>query len=189
MLRLGLKKPAQNKPVENRVAEGWGYGTHLTPLITAVLNTEGPVFEMGCGDFSTVNLHQICKTQNKYLLSTDTSKEWLSHFLDLKSDMHELVHVPVYDDDWQTNPKPHLWDDIGNQKWGVVFIDHRPGERRKIDIERFSNLADIIVVHDTEEMGYQYEDVLSKFTYRYDYKRYRPYTTLVSNTIDVSQFF
>jgi len=177
------------KPIENRVAEGWGFGTHLTPLITAVLNTKGNVFEMGCGDFSTVNLHQICKIQNRYLLSTDTSKEWLSHFLDLQSDIHEFIYVPVYDDDWQKNPKPHLWDDIGNQKWGVVFIDHRPGERRRIDISRFSELADIIVVHDTEELGYKYEDVFSEFKYRYDYKRYRQYTTLLSNKIDVSKLF
>lgn len=185
---LNNKEP-KKKMIKNRKPNGWGYGTHMGPLITAVMNTSGPVFEMGCGDFSTILLDAICKAQGRYLLSTDTSKEWLSLFLDLKSDIHDFVYVPVYEDDWQKNPKPEKWDEIGNQEWSVVFIDHRPGERRRVDIERFADKAEIIVVHDTEEKGYQYEHVLNKFKYRYDYQRYNVYTTLVSNTIDVSSLF
>lgn len=167
------------------------YGTHMAPLITAVMNTKGPVFEMGCGDFSTPLLHAICKSQNKYLLSTDTSKNWLDLFLDLKSGLHEFIYVPVYEDDENLNPNPDIWDKIGNNKsiWGVVFIDHRPGERRKIDIKRFANKADIIVVHDTENPDYGYESVFKDFKYRYDYKRYCPFTTLVSNKINVKLLF
>jgi hypothetical protein len=165
------------------------YGTHMAPLLTAVLNTTGPVFEMGCGDSSTPLLHSICKAQNRYLLSTDTSKEWLSLFLDMRSSNHEFIHVPVYEDDWEKNPKPELWDNVGNQTWGVVFVDHRPGGRRTVDIKRFSNKSDVIVVHDTEYIGYGYESVFSDFKYRFDYKRYNTYTTLVSNSVDVSKFF
>jgi hypothetical protein len=179
----------KHRMITDRKTTGWGYGTHMGALITSVMNTKGPVFEMGCGDFSTVLLHAICKAQGRYLLSTDTSKEWLGLFLDLKSDIHDFIYVPVYEDDWQKNPKPEKWDEIGNQEWGVVFIDHRPGERRRVDIERFSDKAEIIVVHDTEEKGYMYEYVLSKFKYRYDDKRYNVYTTVVSNTIDLSSLF
>lgn len=174
--------------INRQMGEG-NYGTHMAPLITAVMNTRGDVFEMGCGDFSTPLLHAICKSTNRYLLSTDTSKDWISLFLDLESKNHEFIYVPVYDNDWDLNAKPHLWDSIGNQRWSVVFIDHRPAERRNVDIERFANTSEIIVVHDTEHHGYKYEPVLSKFKYRYDYKRYNVYTTLVSNFIDVSKFF
>jgi len=58
--------------IKNRVTNGWGYGTHIGPLTTAVMNTAGPVFEMGCGDFSTVILEYICRSQKRYLLTTNT---------------------------------------------------------------------------------------------------------------------
>ena len=161
----------------------------MAPLVAAVMNTSGPVFEMGCGDHSTPILHAICSVQNRQLLSADTSKKWLDLFQDMKSEIHQFIYVPVYDDDWSTNPKPEKWDSIGNQTWGVVFIDHRPGERRKIDIGRFADLADVIVVHDTETASYGYEPILKTFKYRYDYLRYTVRTTLVSNTLDVSAFF
>lgn len=174
----------------NRELSDAKFGTHMAPLITSVMNTKGPVLEMGCGDYSTPILHSICMSQNRELVSTDTSKSWITLFLDLKTSMHNFIYVSVYEDDWELNPKPFLWDDIGNDRhWGVVFIDHRPGDRRKIDILRMMDKADIIVVHDTETKGYDYEPALNSFKYRYDYKRYTTYTTLVSNTVDVKLFF
>ena len=107
----------------------------------------------------------------------------------MKTDIHKFHHVKVYEDDWSLNPNPSAWDNIGNQKWGVVFIDHRPGERRKIDIKRFENTADIIVFHDSETSAYEYGSVMYNFKYRYTYDRYSTWTTLVSNTIDVEELF
>jgi hypothetical protein len=173
----------------NRVLKDAEFGTHMAPLITAVMNTTGPVFEMGCGDYSTPLLHSICKKQGRYLLSTDTSKDWISLFLDMENENHSFVHVPVYENDWDKNPTPDKWDEVGNQSWGVVFIDHRPGERRREDIVRFADSADIIVVHDTENPGYGYEPAFELFKYRYNYMRYTTYTTLVSNTVDVAALF
>jgi hypothetical protein len=96
----------------------------------------------------------------------------------------------VYDNDWDSNPKPSKWDHVGNEmEWGVVFIDHRPGERRKVDIERFRDKAEIIVVHDTDEESYMVNSVLNTFNFRHDYKVYRTHTTLVSNKVDVSKLF
>ena len=175
--------------MENRILNDSEFGTHMAPLTTAVIHTNGPIFEMGCGDYSTPILHAICTAQRRQLLSTDTSKEWINYFIDMENDFHKFVYVPVYDDDWSLNPKPEKWDEVGNQKWSVVFIDHRPGERRRVDIDRFKNISQIIVVHDTQHHGYEYETVFCKFKYRYDYKRYNVYTTLVSNFIDVSKLF
>jgi hypothetical protein len=175
--------------MENRQLKDAEYGTHMAPLVTAVMNTTGPVFEMGCGDFSTPMLHAICKAQNRFLLSTDTSKDWISLFLDMKSDMHDFQYVPVYSNDWDKDENHTKWDEVGNQEWGVVFIDHRPGGRRKVDIVRFANKADVIVVHDTEASCYGYEPFLKQFKYRYNYIRYNVHTTLVSNKIDVAKFF
>jgi hypothetical protein len=173
----------------SRVLADAAYGTHMAPLLTAVMATTGPVFEMGCGDYSTPLLHAVCTAQGRALLSTDTSKEWLDKFRDMEHGQHSFEYVPVYDDDWTLNPQPDKWDAVGNQAWGVVFIDHRPGERRRVDIARFADAADILVVHDTETMSYGYEPVLSQFKYRYDYIRYTTYTTLVSNRVDVAALF
>ena len=173
----------------NRTLSDSLYGTHMAPLITAVMNTTGPVFEMGCGDYSTPLLHAICKKQERFLLSADTSADWILLFTDMESKNHEFKYVPVYENDWDLNPKPERWNLVGEQAWGVVFIDHRPGDRRKVDIERFANLAEIIVVHDTEQPSYDYESVFKIFKFRYDYKRYSTYTTLVSNTVDVAKLF
>jgi len=175
----------------NRQLADAAYGTHMAPLLTAVMATRGPVFEMGCGDYSTPLLHAICKSQDRFLLSSDTSRDWISLFLDMESVYHKFKYVPVYKNDWDADPNPSKWDELGNEveRWGVVFIDHRPGERRAIDIVRFANKADIIVVHDTETASYNYEPVLNTFKYRYNYKRYNVYTTLVSNNIDVQTLF
>ena len=120
----------------------------------------------------------------------DFSKDWLNLFKDLETDLHNFQYIPVYEDDWELNPKPELWDKVGtNVNWSVVFIDHRPGDRRRLDIQRFANIAEIIVVHDTESAGYDYESVFKDFKYRYNYKRYSTYTTLVSNKRNVALLF
>jgi hypothetical protein len=64
----------------NRNMSSSDYGTHIAPLLTAVLATDGPVLELGCGDFSTPLLHAICAKQNRLLVSTDTDKAWLELF-------------------------------------------------------------------------------------------------------------
>jgi len=167
-----------------------GFGSHLVPLLIAVINTDGPVLEMGCGHNSTPALHAVCAIKERYLLTIETDKRWMNQFLYLERPWHRFQYLPVYEDDFSVNPKPALWDTVGaDLHWGVVFIDHRPGERRKVDIARLKNKADIIVVHDTETASYGYEPVLRTFKYRYDYKLYPPYTTLVSNVIDVSILF
>lgn len=182
--------PPTRRSMYNRELSDPEYGTHMAPLITAVINTTGPVFELGCGDYSTPLLHSICTKQRRFLLSTDTSKEWIRLFIDMKNEKHHFVYVPVYKDDWALDPAPNMWDNIGNDKeWGVVFIDHRPGDRRKEDIVRLGDKAKIIVVHDTEQLAYGYEPILNRFKYRYDYKRYNVYTTLVSNSINVKNLF
>jgi len=185
--------PERREPLphqKNRIVE-WEYGTHMTPLTTALLHTEGPVLEMGCGDFSTPLLHTICSSTRRFLLTAETDKDWMGLFTDLSDDGHYFQYVPCYDELWVNREDPGLWDGVGCSmpRWGVVFIDHRPGERRVVDIERMRHKADIIVVHDTQQPSYGYEPTLSSFKYRYTYQRYAVETTLVSETIDVAKLF
>lgn len=156
------------------------YATHMTPLITAVMNTKGPILELGCGDFSTPLLHAICAATDRFLLTAESNKEWQKLFYDLERDWHQFYYVQTRDD----------WANVGsNIHWSVVFVDHAPGLQRVIDICRLRFNTDIFVVHDTEDPFYGYDPVFATFKYVFTYRRYAVTTTLVSNTIDVSKFF
>ncbi|MDN3506588.1 MAG: class I SAM-dependent methyltransferase [Simkaniaceae bacterium] len=186
-------KPEKKEPLpfqKNRVVD-WEYGTHLTPLLTALAHTDGPVLEMGCGDFSTPPLHSICQPTRRFLVTAETDERWMGLFTDLACSWHHFQYVPCYDELWTGQQDSALWNSVGSSmpRWGVVFIDHRPGERRVIDIQRMRHKADIIVVHDTQQPAYGYEPTLSTFKYRYTYRRYAVETTLVSETIDVAKLF
>ncbi len=154
-----------------------GYGSHKLALLAAsILTAEhgGPVLEMGCGYHSTILLHQILVIEQKrYFLSTDTDREWLSKFeANMSSSIHQFRHIS------QTSE----WDNIGNDRprWSIVFIDHKPGERRVVDIIRLANVSDIVIVHDTETASYNYERGLSQYAYRYRYKYLPTCTDVVS---------
>ena len=169
------------------------YTTHIAPLVTAVMQTDGPVLELGCGDTSTPVLHAICAAQRRPLLSADTDEAFISRFANLRSEMHTFKFVPAYVRRSPDNPDGSAWDSVGQEtpdgRWSVVFVDHRPGERRREDIARFADRADIVVVHDTEEASYGYEPVLSRFRFRHDDTRLTPWTSLVSNRVDVAALF
>ena len=59
---------------------GNGFATHQVLLYEAVQRTTGPVIEFGCGEGSTVMLHEVCKDQNRRLVSVDNNPSWLSRY-------------------------------------------------------------------------------------------------------------
>ncbi len=189
---------AQHKVLTHQLAytqhnQPGGIGSHITPLLMAIAHTEGPILELGCGDFSTPQIHAICSKSKRLILSTDTSKEWLEKFNYLKSEWHLFEYVPVYENDWDKNAKPNMWDKVGNNiHWSIVLVDHRPGERRIVDIDRLRSHTDIFVVHDTEPYGaadYKFEPIFKTFKYRINYTYFHPHTTILSDTIDIINLF
>ena len=156
-----------------------GYGSHKLVLLAASILTADdtkPVMEMGCGYHSTVLFHQIVvNEQKRFLLSTDTDRAWLSKFeANMSSPLHQFRHVA------QTSE----WDNIGvdRPRWSIVFIDHKPGERRVVDIIRLASVTDIMIVHDTETAGYHYEQGLSQFPYRYRFNYLSVFTDVLSKS-------
>jgi hypothetical protein len=145
------------------------YATHIPLLAAAVALTDGPVLELGCGDYSTYMLNQMCRGRS--LTSTDEKREWAVLFTALESGRHKIVWVP----DWDL-----FFDSIAPLHYSVIFVDHAPGERRKDDIDRLRNAGDLLVIHDTEAECYGYEPVLKTFPFRFDYTLLRPHTTVVS---------
>lgn len=153
------------------------YATHLPILLKAVEETTGPVLELGAGDSSTAALHKLCAAQGRLLVTVDNSAEYIEKFTHLMTDDHKFEHL--------VDPAETVWLMPSNLRWGVVFVDHAPGETRGKAIERARDNADYIVVHDTETLGYGVEDLLASFKYRVDFRKSRPWTTVASMTKEI----
>lgn len=162
----------------NKIVSPWA--THQHPLIAAVMNTTGPVLELGCGPFSTPMLHEICKAQKRFLLSFDLEKKWIDKFIHLEGDGHHMHPIE----------QEIGWGNVGMTRklWGVIFIDHSPANRRQIEIERLKDACEFMVVHDTDKMKY-YGYNFSMFKYKYVYTRFKKTTTILSQTRDPKELF
>jgi len=91
--------------------------------------------------------------------------------------------------------KKTLIDNYLGQKVGkpnLIFIDSAPGDERKLLVDKYRDIADVIVIHDTEEGAqdiYGTRDVLNSFKYRLDYYPVgMPGTTALSNTVNVCEW-
>lgn len=150
------------------------YGTHIPMLIKMMNISDGPVLELGSGFNSTPFLYWLCKDQNRKFVSYDNDQKWIE----------KVGYNTQFIDDWDKT-------DIDNTHWSVALLDHRPGERRHVDAERLKDKADFIVLHDSElilEKYYMYEKIYPLFKYRFDYTKFLPHTTVLSNFIDLERF-
>ena len=154
--------------------DGNTYGSHLPHLLKAVELTTGPVLELGSGDSSTPHLHDVCERTGRLLLTVESDQGWLARYHHLLSGNHHF--------EFHADPS----DVLERQKrWGVVFVDHSPGQTRRRAVALARPLADYIVVHDTEELGYGLEEILSSFKHRKDFRYSRPWTTVVSDSVEI----
>lgn len=150
------------------------YDSHRPLLWEALEATSGIVIELGCGWGSTPFLTEYCRDNNRVLESFENNDQWLLKLVDSFPHIHKITN----------------WDFV-LKDCSLVFIDHAPGERRKIDIARFANHAQIIVAHDTEpaaDHGYKMRAELARFKYMIDYETDGAWATAVSNFIDVTQW-
>jgi len=153
-----------------KLSKGWT--THLAMLIKVVGLTKGPVLELGSGYFSTPVLHWMCAEDRRPLTTYDDSK----YFYDAMKQFHSRTHKIRF---------VKNWDKIKFDKYSVVLVDHSANRRAK-DIIRLKDKADYIVIHDTEQDVYKYDDVWKHFKYVKHWKFCKPYTSVVSNFKDVS---
>lgn len=172
-----LKTPAPKQEKENKYKNinlEVVTSSHFPMLIKAVQMSKGTVVELGSGIFSTPLLHWLCFENKRKLITYEN----YSHYYDLakkfESDNH---HIRFIKD----------WDEVEpNEHFSVVLIDHTPKRPRTrgMDLIKFKDHADYIVVHDTGpkiEAKYGYEEAWPYFKYRYDWKKHPYWTTVVSN--------
>jgi len=162
------------------IGEFENWDNHRPLLWLALESTSGNVVELGVGKGSTEQLHKYCEARQRRLYSYENNARWFENFKKYRSHIHEVSLI-------------QKWDvvDQSHGQVDVVFIDHAPGERRHVDVERFKDKAKIIVCHDTEpssDHGYQFSKVFPLFKYRVDFKSNAAWATAVSNHIDVSKW-
>ncbi len=165
------------------------YGTHLGPLIACVNKTKGDVLELGLGFFSTPYLHYQCLLSDRTLVSIDNDKGWVRKFAD--SDYNHFLyrrgkHEFVYTRDWN-------WKDMNIEKlWDVVLIDHSPDTERIIAAKRLANLAQYIIIHDSNERhekNYHYSEIYPLFKYKKIWDKDDRHATVLSNFNDLSDLW
>jgi hypothetical protein len=184
-------------PLERpEIPEEWmpvdDFSSHRPMLYRAIMNTHhNGFFEFGTGNGSTPLLQKLYN-ENHHLMTNDcisyeSDYQW---FEIMKTDRHDAIghgdniwtrrnHTLFYEPNYlQVN----VW------KGALVFIDSAPGEQRKHLISKHSNIAKLIIVHDTEpgaEYVYGMSEILNSFKFRCDLVvEGAPQTTVVSNLYD-----
>lgn len=157
------------------------FDSHRPLLYLAAWNTDGRAIEFGAGLGSTELLRYAIDTQEREFQSFETNREWAAKtgatlvetYLSRTEHLSTTLFKPLFN-------------------IGLLFVDCAPAEIRKDIVWAYSELVDVIVVHDTEpgaEYVYGISDVLSKFKYRIDYRpEGKPHTTAVSNFIDIEKW-
>lgn len=156
------------------------YSTHMPMLIKVAQISDGPILEIGSGIFSTPVLHWLCSGQRRKLVTYENNPEYYKFAKKFKSRNHSVRFVKTWDE-----------MDIMGTHWGMVLIDHDPTSRRGIDLVRLKDNADYFVLHDSEperDRRQKFDKAWPLFKYRYDWKGCKPYTTVVSNFKDLSNF-
>lgn len=148
--------------------------THMTMLIKVLQNSEGSVMELGGGPFSTPLLHWLCKMQNRKLVTYESDPQYYRLCRGFQSHLHRVRFI----EDWDTIPL---------EKWGVIFIDHHPDKRRVVDLIKFKDHADYLVMHDTEkEEKYELYKAFPLFKNVFQWNEAKPWTSVFSNLKDLN---
>jgi len=154
------------------------YATHQRLLRAACGLANGPIVEFGAGDYSTVLINDLYPGRTK--ITIENKLEWILH----------LSHYALWDHTFVFNPDPFFCVEIADNA-GVVFVDCDPANRRADIVRRLSQMnVGIVVVHDTEPDScpeYNWGDFASGYKYQFTDSAEKPWTTALSNTIDVTK--
>lgn len=173
-----------------------GLGDFITfyPVLAAlVAKSTGPILELGCGDGSTPMLHLTSIACGRKVVTAETDPKWMAKYENYHSPLHEF-HLISQKDSIIRNDSSYYrwqagwdaWDRIEKDNWGVALVDQAPGECRTSTIKRLKGRCDYIVAHDSEEdyevgTNYSYKTVMPLFNYIWEWRRFRPYTLVLSD--------
>lgn len=166
---------------QNKLQRAAFYGSHIPVIVRVAEATDGPILELGMGRYSTPILDLMCHESKRPLVSYDNDRKWFEENKEWESDYHKVYFVDNYDK-----------ADIETTHWSMALVDHEPSLRRATEIARLASNTDYIIVHDTEpesDRFFRYSQIYPLFEFRYDYKKCRPNTTILSNFFDPGRFY
>ena len=160
------------------------YCSYIPALMKSLEMVDGDVLELGAGLHSTMFLHWMCLQQDRLLVTYENDQRYYDMVKHCEGDKNEAdFHRVIFVEDW---------DKIDIERpWGIAFIDHAPGIRRKEDIKRLANYAQCLVVHDARwrtERLYHYSEIYPLFKYKQPYGSVLSQTILLSNYVDVTKW-
>ena len=144
------------------------YATHQRLLVKYMMQTAGPVIELGAGNYSTPILHEIAAAQDRHLTTVDNNPEWLNRFKVFESAGHALTLLPS-------------WDAFQAEPCGLAFVDHAdpPAHPRWIQVEKLMPVAGVIVIHDTEDDLYGYARLIDQINVIDEDTTHRTHTRVI----------
>lgn len=179
------------------IPESWmpvdDFSSHRPMLYRTIMNTHhNGFFEFGTGKGSTPLLRELYNERfpQSDCISYESDYQWFEI-------IQQGVAYKEYDERISTFGNHSLYyepDYMHVNVWrgSIVFIDCAPGELRKYLISKHSNIAKLIIVHDTEpgaEYVYGLKDMLNSFKYRCDLiVEGCPQTTVVSNLYEFNNW-
>lgn len=159
--------------IKEKFLYGFGNWDNYKPFLWQALEmakeSASPVLELGAGMGSTDLLRRYCEENKLKFFTYESNSQYAKDF--------NSFHV----ENWDLIP----W----RKDWGVVLVDHAPGEHRKTAVSLLHH-AKIVVCHDSEphDHGYLLRAELEKYKYMVDMKTPGAWTTAVSNFYDVTKF-
>ena len=147
--------------------DAWIYGTHIVPLMACVVESSGPVLELGCGQWSTPLLRTYCLAAKREFVSVECKREWadkIGQALGMSIEFPDL-------------------DALAMREWSVVLVDHDPWYSRVADALRFAS-AEFVLIHDSNmpEIAELLSESLPKWKFHHEYTAANPNTMILSNT-------
>lgn len=154
------------------------FASHYPILAAAVNRTAEPVLECGMGEGSSPMLHYMCKLGGRLLISLETDGTWILKYNGYQHPQHIVSSI----EDWKSVDTSIP----GKPFFGVVFVDNAPGNTRAWLIEHFKDRTRYVIAHDSERdwasgANYGYERVKPMFKHVTEFRRWRPYTLVLSN--------
>lgn len=114
--------------------------THQPVLFEMIRRTQGGILELGAGDYSTRQIHEVAK--GRKILTTDNDPVWLNRYSDIATDTHKFLLLN------SKAIKQFYIDDTEN--WSVVFVDNDTWLNRVPAIMKYRNTAEYVIVHDAQ---------------------------------------
>jgi len=148
------------------------WGSHIPVLLKLLPVTKGDVLELGMGVYSSPLLFWSCVDRGRKLVSYENNPKYFDMVGRNNNPLHE-AHLIT---DWN-------FIDI-EKNWDIVFIDTDPMDMRAKFAARVANFARYVVLHDTQprdEQYYHYNEIYPLFAHRYDYTKFMPNTSVLSN--------